>query len=79
MTWSQSVNTRSAMCTQKFNTIAILAAACFITSVEAAHLSLQNQLQVALQQLAELTGGPFDNCCNVRPKYIESIIAKEFC
>ena len=41
---------------------------CFLLSAEASPLSLQNQLQVALQQLAELKGdGNFDNCCNVSP------------
>ena len=46
--------------------IAILAASCFLLSVEAAPLSLHDQLQVALQKVAELKGnGTFQSCCNV--------------
>ena len=59
------------MCIQKFNVIAILAATCFLLLVETAPLSIQNQLNVALQQLAELKGdGTPDNCCNVSSIYM---------
>ena len=56
------------MCTQKSNTIAILAAACCIIVIEAAPLSHQNQLNVALEKIAELKGNrdAFKSCCNVR-------------
>ena len=47
--------------------IAILASTCFLLSAEPAPLSLQDQLQVALEQIAELKGnGSFHSCCNVR-------------
>ena len=46
----------AAMCIQKSNAIAILAAACYIIVIEAAPLSHHNQLQVALENIAELKG-----------------------
>ena len=51
-------------------TVIALLAVCFLSLelqiVEAAPLSVQGQLQIALQQLAQLKGnGTFDNCCNV--------------
>ena len=58
------------MCIQKSNAIAIfMAAACFIIVIEAAPLSHQDQLNVALQKIAELKGDKdaFKSCCNVRP------------
>ena len=55
------------MSTQRSYAIAILAAICFITLTEAAPLSHQNQLQVALEKIAELKGDTFNSCCNVRP------------
>ena len=49
-----------------FNMIVILVAICLLLSTEAAPLSLHDQLQVALQQIAELKGnGTFKSCCNV--------------
>ena len=51
---------------RKFYAVAILAATSFLVAVETAPLSLQSQLDVALQQLAEMKGdGTIDNCCNV--------------
>ena len=47
--------------------IAFLVVICFQLTVEAAPLSLQDQLQVALQQIAELKGN--DSCCNVSLVY----------
>ena len=65
------MNIQSAMSTQKTNAIAIklLATACFIIITAAAPLSHQNQLNVALQKIAELKGDrdAFKSCCNVRP------------
>jgi hypothetical protein len=49
----------------QFIMIAILAATWFLLTVEAAPLSFQNQLNVALQKIAELKGDAFDSCCNV--------------
>ena len=52
------------------NVIAILVTACVLSTVEAAPLSLQDQLQVALKQISELTGnGTLDSCCNVSLVY----------
>ena len=53
----------------------VLLAVCFLSleleSVEAVPLDLNGQLQVALQQLAELKGnGTFDNCCNVSSRHV---------
>ena len=64
-----------AMCTQRSNAIAILAAVCFIILTEAAPLSHQNQLQVALEKIAELKGDTFNSCCNVRPFFMYAHIA----
>ena len=49
------------------NMIVLLVAICFLSSIETAPLSLQDQLQVALQQIAELKGNEesFDSYCNV--------------
>jgi hypothetical protein len=48
------------------NMIAYLAAACFLSSIEAAPLNLHDQLQVALQQIAELKENrSFQDCCSV--------------
>ena len=42
--------------------------------VEAAPLSVQGQLQIALQQLAQLKGnGTFDNCCNVSSSHAYTV------
>ena len=50
--------------------IVFLVATCFILTSEAAPLSLQSQLNVALQQIAELKwNGTLDNCCNVSSSY----------
>ena len=51
-------------------TVVALLTVCFLSlelePVEAAPLSVQGQLQITLQQLAQLKGnGTFDNCCNV--------------
>ena len=49
-----------------FNMVILLVAICFLSSIEAAPLSLHDQLQVALQRVAELKGnGTFQSCCNV--------------
>ena len=49
-----------------FNMVTLLAATCLLSIIEAAPLSLQDQLQVALQRVAELKGnGTFQSCCNV--------------
>ena len=54
----------------------LVTVACFLLSAEASPLSLQNQLQVALQQLAELKGdGSFDTCCNVSPTTSNNFMA----
>ena len=47
--------------------ITILVAAWFLLTVhvEAVPLSFQNQLNVALQKIAELKGDAFDSCYNV--------------
>ena len=45
----------------------LLAATCFLLSVETAPQSLSFQLRTALQQVAELKGDAFDSCCNVSP------------
>ena len=55
--------------------VVVLLAVCFLSleleSVEAVPLDLNGQLQVALQQLAELKGnGTFDNCCNVSSRHV---------
>jgi hypothetical protein len=59
------------MFTQKNKAIAILATACFIIAIETAPLSHQNQLNTALQKIAELKGkgDAFNNCCNVSPAW----------
>ena len=45
--------------------IAILAATWFSLTIEAVPLTLQDQLNVALQKIAELKGNASDSCCNV--------------
>jgi hypothetical protein len=58
-----------------FNMIAILVAIRFLSSTEAAPLSLHDQLQIALQRVAELKGnGTFKNCCNVSLPWFSHII-----
>ena len=50
----------------RFNLIFFLAAISSLSTAEAAPLSLQDQLQAALQTVAELKGnGTFQSCCNV--------------
>ena len=54
-----------------FKVVALLATTCLLLTVEAVPLSLQSQLQLALQQLAKLKGdGTTDNCCNVSSIYM---------
>ena len=58
--------TRANIQIMSFNMIVILVATCFLSNIEAAPLSLHDQFQVALQQIAELKGnGTFESCCNV--------------
>ena len=59
----------------RFNVVEIIAAICFLSTAESALLSPQDQLQVALQKVAELKGnGTFQSCCNVSPIYSHHLV-----
>ena len=50
----------------RFNVVVFLAVISALSTAEAVPLSLQDQLQAALQRVAELKGnGTFRSCCNV--------------
>ena len=63
----------------QFTVIAILAATWFsLMTVKAVSLTLQDQLNVALQKIAELKGDAFDSCCNVSYiyRYVHVIVVQ---